>query len=375
MLDGAGALAWRWRRHALQTPEATSAVDVAQRVIALRGWPAEMAELAVCVRLAQPDPGDLQRSLEAGDLIRSYAFRGGSYVFTPDVAAVLLTVRTTTQVHLTARYQQQGGFAIEDWEPLRHAVREALAPGPLTRAEIADRLAAIPGLRHLAPAAATGAGSDALYKPLHWWGDICFGPTRDGQSTFRLLDGDPRWPGSPDLDDAGRQAILHYLKAYAPATWPNLHYWLGEGLSVPRRRLLGWLDDLGGDVTLVTVDGLDAYVLTADLDAMSSAQPTDVVRLLPAFDPWVNGPGTADPRVIAPARRGLASRGSNLMVRAGVVTGTWRLRGRTIVVSWFEEAGPPPREPIEAEVQRLAAVRGEELGMAWEPAWAGSATE
>src|SRR5690606_32128716 len=62
-------------------------------------------------------------------------------------------------------------------------------------------------LRHLVPAAATGAGSDALYKPLHWWGDLAFGPDRDGISTFRLLSPEPL-PATPDVDEAGRRAVL-----------------------------------------------------------------------------------------------------------------------------------------------------------------------
>ena len=137
-----------------------------------------------------------------GELVRSYAFRGGSYVFTHEAASVLLAVRTATRIWQTDRWQRQGGFAIDDWAPLRDAVRDALGTGPRTRAELGAHLARIPALRHLAAAATEGSGSDALFKPLHWWGDICFGPERDGRSTFRRLDDDPRWPGLPDVDDA-----------------------------------------------------------------------------------------------------------------------------------------------------------------------------
>src|SRR5699024_5023336 len=125
-----------------------------------------------------------------------------------------------------------------------------------------------PSLAHLATGA-TGAGADSLYKPLHWWGDICFGPTRDGQATFRLLADDPQWPGLPDVDDAGRQAIRLYLTAYGPATIGNLSYWLSEGLSVPRRRLQGWLADLGDELCTVTIDdGAEAYLLATDRDEL-----------------------------------------------------------------------------------------------------------
>ena len=362
MLDGARTMAWRLRRHALEPVAGTTVADVAHRVIALRGWPIDLADLAICVRQAEPDPGSLDRALEDGDIIRSYAFRGGSYVFTPAIGAVLLSARTATRIWETHRWQQQGGFALDDWEPLRDAVRVALAAGPMTRGEISAHLARIPALRHLA-AGAAGLGADTLYKPLHWWGDICFGPTRDGQATFRLLSGDPRWPGLPDVDEAGRRAVALYLRAYGPATFDNLVYWLTEGLGVPRRRLRGWMADLGVDVTEVTVDGVDAYALTADLDQLSAAEPSDAVRLLPGFDPWVMGPGTADMRVLARERRALASRGANLVVWRGVVSGTWRVRGQDVTVCWFDETGPAPAAALGDEVQRLAGIRAQELDL------------
>lgn len=328
-------------------------------MLALRGWPFDAADLAVCVRQATPDPGGLGRALDAGEMVRSYAFRGGSYAFTPDNAALVLAVRTATRIWETPRWQQQGGFTLDDWEPLREAVCAALSDGPMTRGEISARLAQT-GLAHLS-AAATGTGADTLYKPLHWWGDICFGPTRDGMATFRLLRGDPRWPGLPAVDDAGRELVTRYLGAYGPATAENLHYWFTEGLGVPRRRLHGWLADLGDQVATLALDGQEGYVLDADLEAVRAAEPTATVRLLPAFDPWILGPGTADVRIIASRRRGLFSQGASPVLSGGVVVGTWRLRAGTVAVSWFGEAGEIPTDALEAEAQRLSRIRAQDL--------------
>lgn len=255
-IDGDRALAWRLRRQSLAPADGATVVDVVRRVVAMRGWPGDLAELAVCVRRPRPVPGALQRALDAGEVVRSYAFRGGSYVFTHAAAAELLAVRTATRIWETRRWQQQGGLQIDDWGPLREAVRDALAGGPLTRAEIAAHLARVPAVRRLAAPAGSGAGSDCLYKPLHWWGDICFGPGRGGRATFRWLRDDPRWPGAPDVDEAGRRALLRYLAGYGPATIDNLAYWFTEGLGVPRRRVLGWLADLGEEVTAVRAAGV-----------------------------------------------------------------------------------------------------------------------
>lgn len=360
MLDSARTMAWRLRRHALEPVAGTTVVDIADRVLALRGWPNDLAELAISVRQAKPDQGALARALEDGEVIRSYAFRGGSYVFTHEIGALLLAARTATRIWEKQRWQRQGDFALDDWEPLRDAIRAALETGPKTRGEIGAHLAAIPALQHLA-AGAAGTGADTLYKPLHWWGDICFGPMREGKATFRLLSDDPRWPGLSDVDEAGRRAITLYLGAYGPVTVDNLIYWLTEGLGVPRRRLLGWVAELGDELTEVSVDGAEAYVLTADLDELNAAEPGDTVALLPGFDPWVMGPGTADPRVLAPPRRALASRGANLVIWRGVVSGTWRVNRSEVTVSWFDEAGSAPMAALEDEVQRLASIRTQEL--------------
>lgn len=359
-LDPSRVLAWRLRSHGLEPVAATTVADVADRVVAFRGWPFDLADLAVRVRQTTPEPGGLERALETGEVIRSYAFRGGSYVFTPGVAAVVLACRTTTRVWETRRYQQQGNFTVDDWQPLREAVREALSGGPATREEIAAHLSRIPALRHVTPAA-TGFGSDSLYKPLFWWGDICFGPSRGGQSTFRLFAGDPTWPGLPEVDAAGRRAVELYLGSNGPATLENLEYWLNGGLSVPRRRLRAWIADLGETVASVSVDGVEAYALTADLDQLSAAEVSDSVRLLPGYDPWVFGPGTADARLLAPERRALATKGSNLVIRGGRVSGTWSAGVSDLVVSWFDEAGPPPSSALEHEAQRLGDIRGQEL--------------
>lgn len=339
---------------------ATTVVDVAERVVALRGWPADLADLSVRIRQSTPEVNGLDRALAAGDLIRSYAFRGGSYVFTHEVAAALLACRTTTRVWETRRYQQQGQFALDDWRPLHEAVRDVLSNGPATRERIGAHLSRIPSLRHLA-VAATGVGSDSLYKPLHWWGDICFGPSEGSRATFRRLDDDPRWPGLPDVDDAGRRAIALYLRAYGPATVENLVYWLTEGLSVPRRRLEAWLADLGDAVTTVDIGGVTAYVLTEHLEALSQAEPSRTVRLLPGFDPWMFGPGTADGRLIARERRALATKGAHLVIRGGIVSGTWRVQSDALTVAWFAEAGPAPIADLEREAQRLGGMLAKAL--------------
>lgn len=393
-LDGAQTLAWRLHRHSLvpetasvatRDPRATSdcqtapdsqtsdqsnaqVAEVVDRVVALRAWPEIQAENAIRGRAAGLAAGSLVEAQAAGAVIRSYALRGGSYFFTPVNGADLLSVRTTTKVWESPRFQRQGAFVIDDWEPLREAVREACSEGPRTRAEISSHVLRYPALRGLETGLG-GAASDCLYKPLHWWGDICFGPWRDGVATFRWLRDDPAWPGLPEIDVAGPRAISAYVHSYAPVTNANLHYWLSAGLSVPRARVRQWLTALDDELVHVSVRGPsgsdrcsadsvdDAVVLASDLDDIRSTGPEESLQLLPGFDPWLMGPGTADSRIISEHRRSFATRGANLIVYNGVVTGAWKFAGGRIRTQWFDEAGPVPQSLLDEQVRKLERSR------------------
>jgi hypothetical protein len=195
-----------------------------------------------------------------------------------------------------------------------------------------------------------------LLKPLAWLGEMSFGPPRDGRATFQRLDGNPRWAGIPDLDAAGMSAVEAYFRAYGPATPQHLNHWLGEGLGAGRKRIRSWLAASGDRLVTVDMDGEPAQVLTEDLDDLAAAPASTAVRLLPGYDQWVLGPGTADAHVVPPARRQLVSRHANLVIAGGVVSGTWSLAGDQLVADWFSEAGPPPRDALAAEVARLAPI-------------------
>ena len=104
------------------------------------------------------------------------------------------------------------------------------------------------------------------------------------------------------------------------------------------------------------VDGEPAYVLREDLDELTSTPVTSAVRLLPGYDQWVLGPGTADPHVVPPARRKLVSSKANLVIVGGAVSGTWTLTDDEVLTAWFAEAGPVPKTGLADEVQRLATI-------------------
>jgi hypothetical protein len=347
------------RRQLLDPVGTESVAGVVRRLGAIPAQPDASAELAIRARREWSRAGEVARALAQGRIIKSYTFRGATHLMTPEDGGAYLALRAASRMWELPSWQSHYGLTPSDWPLLRETVREALADGPLTRDELGAAVTARPKFRHLGFAFADGAGT--LLKPLAWQGDMSFGPPRDGRTTFQRLDSNPRWTGLPDLDVAGTRAVEAYFRAYGPATPDHVRYWLGEGLGAGRKRIQSWIAGIGDRLAAVDIDGESAHVLRDDLEELTATPATTAVRLLPGYDQWVLGPGTADPRVVPPARRALVSRKANIVVVGGVVSGTWSLADRQVGIAWFAEAGPPADAALADEVARLATILGRPL--------------
>ena len=353
-VDWSRALTWRMRRQLLDPVGTESVAGVVGRLGAFPAYPDAAAELAVRIRCERSRPCEVAEALADGRLVKTFAFRGATHLMTPEDAGVYLALRASSRMWELPSWQQHYDLAPADWPFLCETVRDALADGPLTRAELGAAVTSGQRFRHLGFAFEEGSGT--LLKPLAWQGEMSFGPPRDGQATFQRLDGNPRWAGIPDLDEAGARAVAAYFRAYGPATPDHVRYWLGEGLGAGRKRIRSWIAGLGDRLAPLEIAGEATFILREDLEDLTSTAPTAATRLLPAYDQWVLGPGTADAHVVPPARRALISRGANIAVVGGVVSGTWSLAGDEVVVDWFADAVRPPEDAVADEVSRLTAI-------------------
>jgi hypothetical protein len=155
-----------------------------------------------------------------------------------------------------------------------------------------------------------------------------------------------------------------YLRTYGPSTADAFGHWLAGGWF-GRRQLRVWFEGMKEQLAEVDVDGHRAYVLAEDVEELAATSPTTTVRLLPGFDQYVLGPGTADERIIAAPRRAAISKQSGwiapVVVAGGVVRGTWELDGADVRVTWFEEGGRLQKAALRAEVARLASILDRDL--------------
>jgi hypothetical protein len=52
---------------------------------------------------------------------------------------------------------------------------------------------------------------------------------------------------------------------------------------------------------------------------------------------------------------------SPIVVRGGVVAGTWNVARDDVRIDWFSEAGAPPKAKLAAEVRRLSQILSRDL--------------
>ncbi|MEV0900668.1 winged helix DNA-binding domain-containing protein [Actinoplanes sp. NPDC049802] len=354
-------LAWRMRRQFLDGPGGSSAEAVVGRLCGVQAQVASAAETAVAVRREPPAGGETGTALDRRTLVKVWAMRGTLHLLTAgdvaDFLSLLAAARTWEKGSWQRTFATTGQITA-----IAAAVGEILPGRVLTREQLAGEI-----LERTGDASLTGplsSGWGAVLKPLAWQGLLCHGPGDRNRATFTSpatwIEG---WTGLPEPDEAAMRVIPAYLGAFGPATMESFDQWLIRGAS-RKASLRKWFGDLSrsGVLTGVTVDGVAAYARTVDLDDIATAEPAPRVRLLPAFDQFVLGPGTRDEHVVAPHRRPLISKAagwiSPVVVAGGRVAGVWEQTDSGVTVTLFGEAGRVPEEDLTAEAGRIAAISG-----------------
>ena len=251
-------------------------VAVAERLLSIQGQDARGARLAVRARTSGQTAADVDRTLtDDRSLLITWLNRGTLHLVRSEDYWWLhkLTARSGYQVgcrRILARLGIEGSVADER---ARVAEKALLADGPLTSAQVAERLTAA-GLP-----ASGGAGLHTLMLA-SLQGNVVRGPMIGGQHAYvhvRDWLGDP--PPLPDPEVALGWLARRYLAGHGPASDRDLAKWAGITLGEARRGL--------SEISASLRDRPDGL---AELARGAEADPElPAARLLGPFDPVLLG--------------------------------------------------------------------------------------
>ena len=361
--------AWRVRRHGLDTrAPAGELLAVASRLCGVHAQLMGSAELTLWARLEALERETVATALwEDRTLVKTWAMRGTLHLLPAAELGLWLAGLSTYDHYLKPAWFRAFEITEEELLALIDAVADALAGEPLTRAELADAVAARSGDESLRDK--LGQGFGAYLKPAAFRGRLCFGPGDGQRVRFTRPD---VWLGHeverPEPEAALREIARRYLAVHGPATREDLRRWWAT-TPAAAGKLLRSLED----AEEIEVDGEPLWMRSADAADAATLPPADGVRLLPAFDQYVIAatkqaghflPGDFADRVYRP--QGWLS---PVLLVDGVMAGVWRheRKGRRLAVEVepFKRLPTARRAEVEAEAERLAAFLGGELALAY----------
>jgi hypothetical protein len=300
--------------------------------------------------------------LDVDRLVLAWTLRGAPHAYRrTEVAEVAAATRpydeadATKRVFDAAKPLREAGIAVSDALATVGRHQREIVVGPTVKGEVSTALTARlpePYLRWCRPCQATHC-YEQPFRIAALGGGLELEPGT-APPVLRRIDG---WDGPadevpPHLDPI--RAVLHLL---GPTTPKLVAGYLDAPVRTVRRR---WPDD----TVPVRLDGEDREVLAADVDALRDPPAGTRLRLLGAFDPWLQA-RDRDLLVADPARRKalwpVLGRPGALLVDTEVV-GTWRPRssGRTLrlqVERWDGGDGLP--DGFDQQAEALAEHRGQ----------------
>jgi winged helix DNA-binding protein len=361
----------------LHRPRAAGAAEVVGRLLAVQAQDLRAARLALRARTTGLTAADVDAALtDERSVVVAWLGRGTLHLVGRDDYPWLLGLTAPTRLATSRRRLGQEGVAAKDAERAVRIVERALADaGPLTRPELAERIAA-EGIR------TEGQATPHLLMLAALRGIAVLGPLRgDGAHAFALT---RDWLGAapaPDLEGPERDAALaelarRYLAGHGPAAPADLAAWSGlplrdarAGLTAIASELAQRDDDL---VDLARREPAPAAARSRDAppgaarsrDAAPGAagardSPPGAIppRLLPAFDPYLLG--WKDRGFAVPSAHAKRVHPGGGMLRAtatvdGRAVGTWSVASGAVELDLFARVDSAAKAALRADGQDVA---------------------
>jgi len=285
--------AFRLHRHHLDLRAPSSRLpSVIGDVCGVQAQVTAMARIALWARLRQLTLDDVERALvKKRTIVRTWSMRGALHLHASNELPLYLGGLMPTRLPREQRWIRGAGLKEEETTAM---ILDALKNGPLTRAQLVAYLAKSLGAKTKdwmdgGWGRKTEGSSTAwqLVRPAVMRGLVCFGPSHGQEITFTRVDEWLREPRSMPAEDEAEDALVRrHLRSFGPADVHDL--WAWSGVYVRRIRVI--LDRLRDELVEVAHGDRRGFLLRKDLPDLAKEE-TDrgVVRLLPSFDPFLQG--------------------------------------------------------------------------------------
>ena len=353
--------AWRLSQHGL-SPRLNSQ-DVIQAVTSTGGIQAQVmsaAELALCTRVEGLSAEDIKSAIwQDRTLVKTWAMRATLHVLaTCDLPLYAAALNFRDFRNWPAHFASYG------LSPAQHvaflsAVPQVAGREPMTREQLAIALEKRTGIAHLRDLILSSSWGTPL-KQSAIRGDLCFGPKQGQNVTFV----NPRawideWP-SIEPEQAVREIIRRYLRAYGPATAEDFARWCWDGGGKSEARQI--FQSMKDELEEVDVEGWRAVALRTTIEPMQRLEPAETIHLLPLFDAYTIGTPREREQLFDGIYKRLIFRPqgwiSAVILVNGSIQGVWQYttqRSQTVVkVHLFCSPTALIQKGIEAEVDRLS---------------------
>jgi hypothetical protein len=370
-VDPAGVAAFRLsRQHLTRRRDPSALAAVVSGVGGVQSQVPAMAAIALWARTRGLKASHMEAALsKRRTIVKTWSLRHTLHLHAASDFQTVLAALLPARLHRETRWIERSGLRERETTAL---VMEALRGGPLTRAQLAERLA--PHLGEVAKqwvdegwGNRTEGAANAWYlvQPAMARGLAVVAPARGQGMSFARTD---EWlqgaGGMPEPEAAEEALVRRYLAAYGPADARDIRAWS----SLQHRRLAPVLARMEDELVEVASGGRSGFLLRRDVRALESARlPGEVVRLLPSFDPLLLGHDRrehiVDDRHYDEVYKKAGWLAPVVLVD-GRVAGVWRyLRGTqalTVAVRPFGRMSRATREAVEEEAADLARFTGRE---------------
>jgi hypothetical protein len=347
------------RNHLEERAPRRKLLEVVSDVCAIQAQVQSAAELSLWARVEDLTPEDVRDALwKRRSLVRTWSLRGTLHLHRSSELPLYVAALRTNRRWWTGAWLKYVGLDAAGLEQLLKAIRAALTDRPMSREELAEKIARRVGPR-VRKEMASGWGT--LLKPAAFQGSLISGPPRGQNVTFvrpdRWL---PKWH-TVDGDDAMGEVYWRYLRTFGPATHLDFAAWWGDQpgrFKEARLRLEPQLEQ-------VSVEGVKGWAMPADVRRIRALEPSTAVRLLPLFDAYVMGfrprEELHEKRVASKIFR-TAGWVTPVVLIGGRAEGVWGYergpRGVEVTVEPFRKLSSSERNAISEEADRLGRFLG-----------------